>query len=286
MNTATLTPTSAPFSSPVQHALLLIDVQRGFMDHEDAALNELPVTGATVSARRAALFLRDMSSSIASVVATFDSHAAYGIERPGYWVNEKDTPLPAFTVVTADMVRAGTARAAAPESRPVAEHVIFKLASQSLMIWPVHCVLGTPGHALQEDVASQLAAWEVSRRRTAVRVLKGTHPDTEHYSALEAEVDLQTDNTSLDMSVPDALLQDHITGRIFVAGQASSHCVSATLRSLLRVAPELASRITLLTDCMNPVPGFERQEIEFFEWIEMHGGELKTTHDIVQSHFN
>ena len=38
-----------------------------------------------------------------------------------------------------------------------------------LMVWPVHCVLGTWGHNIHDDVADELAHWEQQRQRTAWR---------------------------------------------------------------------------------------------------------------------
>ena len=51
---------------------------------------------------------------------------------------------------------------------------------------------------------------------------------------------------------------------LLVAGQASSHCVRATVEHLVQHLPGgQPARLLLLTDCMSPVAGFEPQAEAF-----------------------
>ena len=87
-----------------------------------------------------------------------------------------------------------------------------------------------------------------------LQVLKGQNLITESYSALEAEVPV-TKGTSFNESLQKRLEEsDHL----LVCGQAMSHCVNYTLRSIVERWPkEKYGNITLLTDCASSVPGFE-----------------------------
>ena len=57
----------------------------------------------------------------------------------------------------------------------------------SLMVWPVHCVIGTWGHNIHGAVPKPSASGNPGSAR-GVAVLKGQNPLTEQYSAVRAEV--------------------------------------------------------------------------------------------------
>ncbi len=110
-------------------------------------------------------------------------------------------------------------------------------------------------------------------------VFKGSNPWTEHYSALEAEVpDASAPETCLNQTLLTSLLQAQ---RLIVAGEASSHCVRATIEHLLQQAPtDFAPRITVLTDGMSPVSGFEAQHTAFLQHLQAAGAQLCTTTEL------
>jgi nicotinamidase-related amidase len=89
---------------------------------------------------------------------------------------------------------------------------------------------------------------------TAYYLTKGTIPDTENYSVLSPEVKKPnipggTFNTKFYQALMD-------NDRIYIAGQASSHCVLETLKDLEREIggdKKLLNKIYILRDCMSPV---------------------------------
>jgi nicotinamidase-related amidase len=99
-------------------------------------------------------------------------------------------------------------------------------------------------HALVRDAPTRLES-------------KGYHPLTENYSVLEPEV-----KALGELSVGKfnqalfELLDSH--DRIYVFGEAASHCVLATLESLRRElqgrGPASVSKLYVLEDCTSPVP--------------------------------
>lgn len=76
-------------------------------------------------------------------------------------------------------------------------HELERRGRYRLMVWPVHCVLGTWGHNIHEGVAEQIARWELYWERGAIKVLKGMNALTEAYSAVKAEVPLESDEATL-----------------------------------------------------------------------------------------
>lgn len=259
--------------------LLIIDPQNDFCDIPGAAL---PVAGADADMRRLAALMKEARGRITDITVTLDSHASVGIERTTFWVDANGDPVVPFTQITDGDVRAG--RFVPRDSRKLPDVKAYLQALEQggryrLVVWPVHCVIGTWGHNIHEAVAAELAAWELESQRTAFRVLKGLNPMTEQYSAVRAEVPderderTRTNRALIEHSRPGA-------GLLLVAGEASSHCVAATLEHLLEAfSKDERRRVVLLGDCMSPVGSFEAQAEKFFDDARTQGARIMTSDD-------
>ena len=251
--------------------LLVIDPQNDFMDVEGAAL---PVPGAAKDMRRLAAFVDAMGGSIADLVVTLDSHASVGIERTTFWLGEDGAPVAPFTLITTADVRAGRFAPRNPARKPEVLQYLDELEAASgrtLIVWPVHCVLGTWGHNIEATLAESIARWELDTGRTCDKILKGLNPMTEQYSAFRAEVprtdDSRTGNNAALMAQLGA--GDEV---LVVAGEALSHCVAASGEDMLAQLDAARLQNTVfLTDCMSPVTGFEPAGEEFLHKLRSHG---------------
>lgn len=137
-----------------------------------------------------------------------------------------------------------------------------------LCIWPEHCLIGTNGHAIVDDVHQALQEWSNTTGRSVEWVYKGQNALTEMYSALQADVPVSKDsvfNTKLfDSLVAVDGNHHHHNHRLLVCGQAKSHCVNYTVRDLVSRWPkERLGEICLLQDCASAVPGFEEAAHQF-----------------------
>jgi nicotinamidase-related amidase len=66
-------------------------------------------------------------------------------------------------------------------------------------------------------------------------------------------------------------------GLTLVAGEASSHCVAATLEHLFQeMTPRDCQRFVILRDCMSAVAGFEAQADAFFAHATTLGARVLT----------
>ena len=256
--------------------LLIIDAQNDFCDLPEAwcasdpltgrrILPALPVPGAHTDLLRLAGFVDRAAAQIDGITVTLDAHHRHHIAHPGYWRGGDGTPPAPFTTITAAQVRAGAFSPvqAAEHARTLAYLDALQAAGRyTLMVWPVHCQLGSWGQGLHAAVLAACNAWE-DGRHTAVRVVaKGSYPWSEHYSALQAEVPAAGEpSTALNRRLLDRLDQ---ADTLLIAGQASSHCVKATVEHLVEHLPShRPQRLVLLTDCMSPVAGFEPQAAAF-----------------------
>lgn len=259
--------------------LLIIDPQNDFCDIPGAALG---VPGATADLQRVTDFISRTQSTLSGITVTLDSHPGVAIERTSFWENGDGEPVEPFTFVTADAVRAGQFMPRNRDTLKQALYTLDQLAAtdrKGLVVWPVHCVVGTPGHNIYPVLAQRLLAWEINRQVAVRRVFKGEHPMTEHFGVFEADVPLAN---ALDTQFNTALAHA-LTSKLdilFIAGEASSHCVASSYSQLASYRAARSSnsipQVVILTDCMSPVPGFEANAQAFFDAARKDGCLLMT----------
>jgi nicotinamidase-related amidase len=259
--------------------LLIIDPQNDFCDIPGAAL---PVAGANADMLRLAELMQKAGGSITDITVTLDSHTSVGIERTPFWEAANGEAVAPFTRIAESDVRAGRYAPRDPARLPTVLAYLQALergGRYKLVVWPVHCVLGTWGHNIHEAVAAKLADWEQRSLRPAFRVLKGLNPMTEQYSAVQAEVpdaldpQTQTNRALIEHTRPDG-------GLLLVAGEAASHCVAATMEHLFAaLGAHERRKVVILRDCMSPVDSFEMQAEKFFADARAQGARVMTSHE-------
>jgi len=263
--------------------LLIIDPQNDFCDlPEDMAPSgqkpSLPVTGAHSDLLRLAGWIDGNRQAIGSVTVTMDHHHRLDIAHPSFWRTAQGGSVGPFTTVTAAQVRDGVYRPAPGLSIDRAHSYLQDLEDSGRfthMVWPVHCQIGTWGQCVHSILQRSLDHWEDETGNSVLHVLKGENPWTEHYSALRAEIPVETD-PSPDLN-RDLLARLSIADRVIVAGEAGSHCVRATVEHLVANWTGDNTRIVLLTDAMSPVPGFESVQTDFLSSMESRGLTLSRT---------
>lgn len=256
--------------------LLIIDPQIDFMDRTGSAL---PVQGADADMERLAAFIDAQGAQIDRITVTLDTHELHDIGHPLFWRHADGRVPSPFTPVSVEDVEQGRIDAAEPDQREYVRRYLRALAAghrYGHMIWPVHCQVGSPGHAIHPSVLRAINAWETRSGVPAARVLKGQNRFTEHYSAVRAEVvDPRDPATATNRALVDSIAG---STRVLVAGEALSHCVKATVEDLVEEMPQAdrAARFTLLTDAMSPVTGFEAQGQAFVQRMARQGATLCT----------
>ena len=233
--------------------LLIIDPQNDFMDQPDAAL---PVPGATEDMQRLAAMIDRVGSKLEDIHVTLDSHRVIDVGHPGMWRNEDGEYPPPFTVISADDIARGVWVPRNPAFRSRLLSYARELEARGnypLMVWPEHCLIGTPGHNVQPDLMAALIRWERKEFANVDYVTKGTNTFTEHYGALQAEVpDPEDPATQLNSRFLDMLAEADI---IAVAGEALSHCVMSTVNQIAdNIGEEHIKKFYILHDASSPVP--------------------------------
>lgn len=232
--------------------LLLIDAQVDFI-HTDGSLN---VPGAVDDTRRTIGWIYDNLPKITRIAASFDTHEPMQIFYPGWWMDADGRHPDPFTLITAEDVDRGRWQPTVEEawSRDYV-HRLEESSRKVLTIWPYHTMLGTVGHAMTPALYEAVTYHAAARGASPVFLIKGRIPMTEHYSVLEPEVKVPEH--------PQGTLNEGFVNligaydRVYIAGQAKSHCVLETTISLIEYyrarRPDLIANWHVLMDCTSSV---------------------------------
>jgi nicotinamidase-related amidase len=252
--------------------LLLIDVQKDFCFPEGTLyVAGRSGTGAIDDARRIAELIYRNLGAITEITATMDTHLAYQIFFPSFWLDKGEAPLTAHRVVSADEIASGEARPNPAIAKWLCGGNYTWLCKQvlhyareleragkyQLYLWPPHCLLGSDGHALSGIVHEARLFHAFARTAQSNVEVKGGNPLTENYSVLRPEVLSRFDGAALAQRNTGFIRTLLAADAVVIAGQAASHCVKSTIDDLLgEIAaqdPALAGKVYLVTDCMSAV---------------------------------
>lgn len=267
--------------------LLIIDPQMDFCD--GPADGALPVPGAYADMIRLAAMIDRLGSRIGQMDVTLDSHRSVDIAHPTWWVDGQGANPPCFTIISAQDVDEGVWIARNPAWRQRSVDYVRQLEANgkyALVIWPPHCLIGSPGHAVHPELFAALKRWEEREFGRVNFVTKGANPFTEHYSAVAAEVPDPTDPLTLrNDGLLDGLKDCDI---LLIAGEALSHCVKSTVTDIAdNLGAEHVGKFVLLTDCTSPVPAvpngpdFPAAGRAFIAQMQARGMQIATSTDFL-----
>ncbi len=236
----------------VKTMLLVVDPQMDFMEGRS-----LGVPGSIKDMERTIRFLYRHMESITKIVVSLDNHHPFQIFHPCWWVDRDGSPPEPFTVITRQTLEEDRFKPVLYQKESVAYvSSLEENGRPPLVIWPYHCIQGTVGSAIENQLANLVFFHSTARRTQVHTVVKGMDPLSEMYGIIRPE---QDDGSAIDWSLLHRLAR---YDRIYVAGQAKSHCVLESIRQILAISqdnPAIGERIWLLEDCMSSIPGFEAQ---------------------------
>jgi len=281
-------------------ALVVIDPQNSFCKVVDPARQqvlhdgELCVPGALDDMTRLANFVDRLGKKLDDIHVTMDSHHQLHIAHP-IWYRDADGNQPGpFTImrevkgaIIGSRIDSGgishdigefTCFSPSVYRRTLAYLKALKASGRySHIIWPPHCLLGTPGHNIVAQLADALFKWERDNNAAIDLVTKGSNFFVEHFSAVRAEVVDPADPTStLNTYFIDSLMD---ADEIVFAGEAGSHSLANTVRDIADHCNdgEVIEKCILLMDGTSPLPGFEACQARFVEDMSTRGMKMTTT---------
>jgi nicotinamidase-related amidase len=252
--------------------LLLIDVQRDFCFKEGSLfVAGRSGRGAIDDNRRLAEFIYRNLGRITNVTTTLDTHFAYQIFFPAFWVDADERPLQPHREITREEVESGRVRPNPAMARWLcngnygwlvkqAAHYCAELeraGKYRLYLWPPHCLLGSDGHTLAGVIHEARLFHSFARGVQSWVEVKGGHPLTENYSVMRPEVLTRHDGEALAQRNTQFLRTLLEADAVVIAGQAASHCVKSSIDDLLDEIlvqdPALARKVYVMTDAMSAV---------------------------------
>lgn len=244
--------------------LLVIDMQYDFCSPEGA----LYVPGSEKDVSRLAKFISANESDIGHIIFTQDNHNVVDISHPVFWEDKKGSFAKPFTEINLKKILGGVYQPRFQKGKAI--EYIRKLEKQGEFphtIWPEHCLIGSAGAAIVSEILEPAKKWARKGNFYDV-VIKGTNPMTEHFGALKANVPIAgCPETHLNTELVNKLIH---AGKIYIAGEAKSHCVATTIRQMLHLGG-LAKKTHILEDCMSDITGFEKIALPIYEKAKTEG---------------
>jgi nicotinamidase-related amidase len=231
-----------------------IDAQIGFCTPGAS----LFVPGAVEDIDRAIRFIYGNLDKITALHFSMDTHRVFQIFHPAWWLDGKGKHPAPFTPITHEDVKTGKwTPILHPKEALEYTKKLEATGKYVLTIWPYHTLLGGLSHALVPALMEAAIFHAVARRHQTHFETKGTHAMTENYSVLSPEVqELGGKSVGGFNAAFFRMLMEY--DRIYVFGQAKSHCVLSTLNdmrdNIQKADPALMDKVWILEDAMSPVP--------------------------------
>lgn len=266
-------------------AVILVDYQHDFVD----PAGSLYIPGAREDVARFLGWFYANAHSITTVYASLDTHIPYQIFYSSWWIDPAtgEHPQPFTAITSADVEQRRWLPLLKAEWSVAYLRSLQRRAKKDLMIWPYHTMEGTLGHMLVAPLSEAIAWHSAARQAQPVYIAKGRAPRTEFYGIFGAEVpDPQAPETGLNAPLIDAVMQHD---RVYIAGEAKSHCVLETERQLVERfsgQPEMLRKLYILADCassvQHPAIDFDALAVEELARMQARGVHLVSSNDRIE----
>ncbi len=260
--------------------IVSIDCQKDFTLPNGA----LYVKGGEDNAKRTAKMIKRLTPKITDIHLTQDSHNIIDISHPTWWINDSGNMPSPYTIITSADFKAGKWRTRSAKARDRSYKYLQALETTGRyphMIWPEHCLIGRWGHTFNDDLIEAVEYWERTRYATANKVTKGSNPNTEHFSAVRAEVpDPEDPTTQLNRPLIQVFETADMLGW---TGEALDYCLANTFRDTVNAFtdPNIIKKMWLLTDTTSSVDSTGALGEAFIKEMTARGMNLSTSVDFL-----
>ncbi len=266
-------------------ALILVDYQHDFVD----PTGTLAVPGAQDDLARLLTWFYENAHSITKIYVSMDTHLPDHIFYSTWWMNPQTGAHPQpFTEITEEDILNEAWVPTSPRDVDWSLYYTRQLkqsAKKNLMIWPYHTMQGTLGHMLSAPLSEALAWYSAARNTRPHYIIKGQTRRTEYYGIFGAEIpDPEDPTSSLNRELVE-VMKEH--DRIYVAGEAKSHCVLESEKQLVSSFEkryEFLSKLYFLQDCTSsiksPTIDFEAETQKELEQMQQQGVKMVRTTEV------
>jgi len=265
----------------IKVAVVAIDPQNDFCQPNGA----LFVKGADEDMARAAEMVRRLTrdKKLDEIQITLDSHYQMHIAHPIAWVDENGNHPDPFTMISVEDAENGIWKPFHPALRDRFIDYLKGLRDSgrySHLIWPPHCIIGSPGANIYPDFYEAVSEWEIKNSAIAPRTTKGSNAFTEHFSAVKAEVpDPKDPGTQLNSAFIDTIREYDV---VAVLGQALDYCVANTFRDVAECFSDAEmGKLVLIQDATSNVDPSGALGDKFVQDMKARGMKTSTTSEFL-----
>lgn len=251
-------------------ALLIIDPQNDFIAEEGS----LPVKGAIDDTKRLINHIYKNIDEYEEIFVTLDSHNRNSIFFQSAWLDIMFQEVKEFTVIDEVGKFIPT-----PPFAQLKEEYLMELHEKGkvLTIWPYHCIIGTPGHCVENQLSQMLQFFELYKNKEVSKIMKGLGRYSEHYGALKPEVDVNRIDKDFKIEIPGTIklmltaLKEF--DEIDICGQAKDYCVYETIKQMCDYYNdvEINSKIHLIENMSSSIGDSKEVEKKYLDLIKERG---------------
>ena len=251
--------------------LLIVDPQRDFIDIDKGAL---AVNGACEDIKRITRFIYNNIDIISNIYVTLDTHRYDSIFHSIMWKDSNGNMIPPFTEITLEKIENN--EIVPIYNKEIQINYIKKLkeqGSQNLMIWPYHCIHCTDGWLIEKQLSNMLLFFEVSKKLSIKKILKGQDSFTEMYGVIRPEV-ITESNKKYDNSW---VYEIKNAGKIYICGEAKDYCVYESVRQFCEVYNDdknTTEKVNVMMNCCSAIGDNKVCEKKYEELSKKYGIKL------------
>jgi nicotinamidase/pyrazinamidase len=262
--------------------IFAVDFQNCFTDPQGS----MYVGGAEKDAARAARFIENKHFIIRKIFLTGDAHPALHIANTIFWHDEAGrNPDPFAHMISVSDVESGKWRVVDDQYhelvlRNLRTRALYPNKFRPLVPWPVHGSAGAQDSMIYPLFMDAVQKWAIEKPGLVRMTYKGMHPCVEQNGVFEGEIQIPEDpSTHFQKDLFNDIFKSS-ADMTYVMGEAGSHCVADAIDQVIdRLTEQERGKVTVLTDCMSPVRGYDDLQTAFFERVKKAGMRLALSTD-------
>lgn len=240
----------------VKTALLIIDPQNDFTCSEGS----LYIKNSEKQVKNIADWIADNTPD--DIFVTMDTHFPTHIGCPSAWIDTKTgNYVSPFTKITEEDIKLGKY---APTKVSKKYAISYLEAVKEHTIWPEHCIAGSWGACINNNLLESLKKWSVKTNHHYTLIQKGRNDRAEMYSVFSDALGEIPDVSS------DLMKKLENFDKVVVCGFAKDYCVAESVKDLTR-NPKMTGKLKFFMDGMACIDN-NNPSLSIYDWaVNMFG---------------
>lgn len=250
--------------------LLIIDPQVDFVEKAGS----IPAKDAKLAIKHINHFIEKFDEKIDEIYITMDIHYRLSIFHPLMWQNQKgNQPIPGTIISSEDVNNFIWIPKDEWYSQANIKYINdLEKIGKKLVIKPYHCIMGSKGSNICDELLLTINDWEEDSNDKATRILRGMNQFTEHSSIFKADIEMGR-GTDLRVDLLETFREPSL---LFICGTGLDTTIKNSVLDLLNYFAGFGTiygKICIITNC---VSYYNKQEsTEFLEDMRARGVSTK-----------